>query len=157
MCPLKRCEGLGNEEGGADRNLAFAVSLLLGNLIIALCNPFRQPGNALLVLLRLRGKAQHKIQLHLIPAALKGIPGALKNHFLRKAFVNNIPQALGAGLRRKGNAALADILNLAHHIQRKSVNPQGRKGDIYALLTEIFHKVGHKLRKPGIIAGTEGA
>ena len=49
--PLERGEGLWNEEGGADCDLALSVSLVLRDLIIVLGNFFGQIGDALDILL----------------------------------------------------------------------------------------------------------
>ena len=49
--PLERREGLRNEEGGADCDLALSVSLVLRDLIIMLGDFFRQIGDALDILI----------------------------------------------------------------------------------------------------------
>ena len=65
--PLKRREGLRHKEGGAGHNLYFSISLVLGNIIICFRNLFRKQRDSLHILHGLRGKTQHKIQLHPVP------------------------------------------------------------------------------------------
>ena len=146
-CPLEGRKGLRHKEGGADRDLAFSVSLFLWDLIIAAGDFFRQVGDSLLVLFRLRGQAQHEIQLDLAPAALEGLSGPLQDHLLRQALVDHVPQTLGTGLRREGQAAFAHVLHLSHDIQGKRVDAQRRKGDIYPLISEGIDEEIHQLRK----------
>ena len=77
-CPLERCKRLRNEKGGTDRDLASAVPLLLGNSVIIACRrligKLRDRPHIRLCLGR---KSQHKVELDLIPAALKRHLGAV--------------------------------------------------------------------------------
>ena len=74
-------------------------------------------GDPFPVLVRLSRKTQHKIQLDLVPASVKGHGGSDHDVILRDAFVDDIPKPLGPGFRRKGQRALPDILHLLHDIQ----------------------------------------
>ena len=151
--PLERSERFRYKEGCTDNNLHFAVSLILGNLIISLCDLFRQMSDFLHVFLSLCGKPQHKVQFYAVPAALKGLSCAVQDIFLCESFIDNITHTLRTGLRSKSQAALADILYLFHDIQRKSIDTQRRQRNIdTAAVTFVDQKV-YQLRKLAVIAG----
>ena len=152
--PLEGGKGLWHKEGGACHDLDFAMALFFGyGVIIDLGDLFRQQGDALHILLLLCGQAQHKVQLYSIPASLKGLHGPLEDHFLCQSFVDHIPEPLGAGFRREGQAALFYILHLAHDIQGEGVNAQGRQGDIDLFCPAFLNEEIHQLRKMGVVAG----
>ena len=151
--PLEGREGLGDKEGGAGHDLNLALALILGNVIVGLRNLLGEKGDALHVLTGLRGLSQHKVELYPVPARRKGIPGTLENDLLREPLVDHVPKPLGAGLRREGDAALFYILHLAHHIQGKGVDAQGRQGNIDALAVEGVDEEIHQPLQLGVVAG----
>ena len=79
---------------------------------------------------------------------------ALQDDFLGQSLIDDIAHALGTGLRRKGQAALLDVLDLAHDIQGKGVDAQGRQGDIDTLILKFIDQEIHDaLADALIIAG----
>ena len=150
-CPLERGERLRDKERGACRNLAFSVSLIFRNLIVTLCDLFRQMRNSFDIILGLGRKAQHEIQFYFIPAALKRFSGSVENDFLGQTFINNIPHPLASRLRCEGQAALFDILYLAHNIEGKCVDSKRRKGNIDTFFRAAVDQIVDKLRKMAVI------
>ena len=144
--PLEGRKGFRHKEGGADGNLTFAIPLILGNFVVPFCNLFSQPRDRLLIFYRYRGLSQHKVKLHLLPAALEGLSGSFQNNFLGQSLVDHVPETLGTGLRRKGQAALADILYLAHDVQGKGVNAKGRQGNVDAFISKGVDEEIYQLR-----------
>ena len=156
--PLEGGEGLGHEEGGAGHHLHLPVALRLGDgVVVGLRHLLGEKSDSLDVLHRLRGKSHHKIELHPVPAALEGVGSAGEDGLLREPLVDHVPQPVGAGLRREGQAALLHILDLAHHVQGEGVNPQGGKGDIDPFPVVLFHQKVHQPLQLTVIAGTQGA
>ena len=144
--PLEGRKGLRHKEGRADADLALAVSLLFWYLVISdrdLIGKFR---NCAHILLRLRGQPQHKRELYLVPAALKGHAGPLQDILSGQSLVDHIPEPLGTGLRREGQTALSHVLHLAHHIQGKGVDPQGGQRNIDALAAALVNQEIDQLR-----------
>ena len=95
-------------------------------------------GNAFDVFLFLCGKPQHEIKLYFIPAAGKGFTGAFQNILLCQPLVDHITHSLGTGLRCEGQAALFDILNLTHNVQRKGIDTERRKGNVDPLTFTVI-------------------
>ena len=156
--PLEGGEGLGNEKGGAGHDLDLSGSLLLGHGFKEGGRDFvAQLGDAPDILLGFRGKAQHEIQLHPAPAALKGHGGSLQDDLLGQSLVDHVPQPLASGLRREGQAAFFHILHLSHDVQRKGVDAQGGKGNVHHFLPAGVHQEGDQLLQMGIVAGTQRA
>ena len=75
-----------------------------------------QFGNAQNVLVGLCGQAQHKVELDVVPAAFKRGGTGLQDLRLRHILVDSVAQALGTGLRRKGQTALAHLLQPQHQV-----------------------------------------
>ena len=109
-------------------------------------------GDPFPVLVRLGRKAQHKVQLDLVPASAKGHGGSDHDVILRDAFVDDIPKPLGPGFRCKGQRTLPDILHFLHDVQGEIVDSQGRKGDINGLSLKVADQILQKFRKSRIIA-----
>ena len=144
-CPLEWSKRLGDKKGGACGDLAFSISFLLGDLVISPGDLIRQPRNLFHIFFGLRRQAEHKIKLYLIPSSFKGLSGPFQYHLFCQPLVDHVPQTLGACLRRKCQAAFADILNLAHDIQRKGIDPKGRQGNIDSFLLKRFNQIGDQL------------
>ena len=77
----------------------------------------------------------------------------MKDIFLCKSLVDHIAETLGTGLRRKGKAAFLYILYLAHNVQRKGVNTQRRKGNIYCLIPELIDQEVYKFLQFTVVTG----
>ena len=152
-CPLERRERLWHEERAAGSHRYPAVSVLGIQFVIMHGHFLAEMGDALHVLLGLGRKAHHKVELYFVPTALECLLGAVENHFFRQSFVDHITHPLGSRLRRKGETALAHILHLAHHVQRKCVDTQGRQSDVDVLASEIINEIITQFRQMTIIAG----
>ena len=71
------------------------------------------------ILVRFRGQAEHEVELHIVPAALKGDGAGIEDLLLRDILVDGVAQTLRPGLRREGQAALAHLLQPQHEIAGK--------------------------------------
>ena len=101
--------------------------------------------NALHILLCLRGQSKHKIKLYLVPAAFKCLLAPFRITSSVSPLLMTSRSRWVAGLRCKGQAALFDVLHLAHNIQGKCIDPQGRQGDIYTFVLELINQEIYKL------------
>ena len=138
-CPLEWGKWLRYKERSGNGDHAFSVPLLLWNrIVIEFRDLLRKLRNRPAVLLRLGRLAQHKVQLHLIPASAKCICCTAQNVFFPQPLIDHIPHPLGTAFRRKGQRAFLHILHLAHDIQRKCINAQGRQGYIDILCLSVF-------------------
>ena len=108
------------------------------------------------VLVRFRGQTQHKIQLHGVIAACKRRAAGCQQLLLGHVFIDNIPQALGAGLRRKGQAGLAPLGQPLHKAHGKIIRPQAGERQIHMALPAKLLQIVAQLRELRIIAGAEG-
>ena len=88
-----------------------------------------------------------------VPSAFKGLSRAGEDHLFCQPLIDHIPQTLGTGLRREGQAAFAHVLHLSHDIQGKRVDAQRRKGDIYPLISKGIDEEIYQLRKLRVVAG----
>ena len=150
--PLERGKRLRNKEGSACHDLYFPVPLFLRNrLIVSLGYLIGQYSNAFDIFFRFCWQAKHKIQLYLVPATLECCGRTAKDIIDRKALVDDITHTLCTCFRCKGQGALLDILHLAHNVQRKSIDTQGRQGNIDLLSVTFFDQIVDKLRKLGVI------
>ena len=82
------------------------------------------------ILVRLRGQAEHEVELHIVPAALKGNGAGIEDLLLRDILIDGVAQALRTGLRRERQAALAHLLQPQHEIAGKIVRAQRRQREI---------------------------
>ena len=64
-----------------------------------------------------------------------------------------ISQSLGTRLRREGQAALLDILNLAHNVKGEGVDTQGRQGHVHAFAVEGIDQECYKLFQTSVVTG----
>ena len=152
--PLEGGEGLWNEEGGTRHDLDLAGALLLrhgfkegGRDLVA------KLGDAADILPGFRGKSQHEIELHPGPASFKGHSGTLQDDLLGQPLIDHVAQPLASRLRRESQTALLHILHLSHNVQRKGVDAQGRKGNVYHFFPAGVHQEGDQLLQMGVIAG----
>ena len=152
--PLERGKWLRNKEGGTCNDLHLSVSLVLRDLVILLRDLLGKQGDPFHIFDRLRRKSEHEIELYTVPAALERQRRTVQDIFLGKALIDDVSEALGACLRRKGKAALLDILHLAHNVEGERVDTQGRKGNIHALSVECVDQEGNKFLKAAVITGT---
>ena len=153
-CPLEGGEGLGDEERGARHNLDLAGAFLLRHgfkegsrdLVAKL-------GDAADILPGFRGKTQHEIKLHPGPAAFKGHCGSFQDDLLGQPLVDHVAQPLASRFRREGQTAFLHILYFSHDVQRKGIDAQRGKGNVYHFFPAGVHQEGNQLLQMGIIAG----
>ena len=88
---------LGHKGRGADLDIQ-SPAALLGDICLSLPH---QPDYAFHIFLRLRGQTQHEIKLDVVPAMLAGGRQSLDYHIIGQAFIDNTPETLAPGLRRK--------------------------------------------------------
>ena len=127
--PLERREGLRDEErcGQVDGE---APLLVAGVLLPGLDDLPDQLRDAQHVLVGLRGQAQHEIELHIVPAAGEGRGAGGQNLFLGDVFIDGVPEPLGSGLRREGQAAFPHPLDLQHQVPGEVIRPEGRQRQV---------------------------
>ena len=151
--PLERGERFGHKERGTGCDLAFSVPVFLRDLVISACHPVGQARDLFHILFRLCGESQHEVKFDLGPTAFKGLSCTRQDLFFCQPLVDHIPHPLGAGLRSESQAALADILNLAHDIQGKGVDTKGRKGNVDPPVFELFDQECDKVIQFRVVAG----
>ena len=151
--PLERSKWLRNEEGRTRNDLYLAVSLVLRDLVVLLRDLLGKQGDSLHVLHGLCRKTQHEIQLYTVPSALERQRRTVYDIFLCQSLIDNISQSLGTRLRSEGQAALLNILDLAHNVKGESVDTQGRQGDIDAFAVEGIDQECHKLLEASVVTG----
>ena len=123
LLPLERAVRLRHEAGRADRD-AHAARLVRRVHTPRVQHLIGQLRDAEHVLIRLCRQTEHEVELDAVPAALEGDAAGMEQVFLAHVFVDRIAQALRAGLRRKGQTALAHLLQTAHDVHRKIVRTQ---------------------------------
>ena len=116
-------------------------------------NFIHQVGNAEDVLIRLRRQAEHKVQLDVIPPALKGRRAGRQDFLLRDVFVDGVAQALRSGLRREGQSALAHLLELVHQLSGKVIRTQGRKRQVDLARRAVVQHPVRKFRQAAVVRG----
>ena len=113
--------------------------------------------NAQNILVSFRGQTQHKVELHIVPAAGKGIGAGAQDLILCQILVDHIPQALSTGFRRKGQTAFAHGLQLFHQLPGEIIRPQGGYRQIHPVLLAVRnHLIGQFLQPPIIRGGQAG-
>ena len=106
------------------------------------------------VLVRLCRQAEHKVELDVVPAAGKGRGAGGENLLFGDVFIDDVPQPLGTGLRCKGQAAFADLLQLLHQLIGEVVGPQrGQRHIDFPRRTEIQQSAGQRLELPVVRGG----
>ena len=105
--PLERREGLRHKRRRADRDGRALALLAVFGLIIPIDHLLAELRDAGDVLVGLGRQADHEIQLHLGPAVVEGDRNGPLELVLQHVLVDDIAQALRAGFRRKGEAALS--------------------------------------------------
>ena len=134
--PLEGAVRLGDEAGRADGYPHAA--LLIGRILPPDVQHLRgKVGDAAHVLIRLRGQAEHEIELDSVPAALEGYAAGVQQVVFRYVLVYDVAQALRPGLGREGQAAAPYLLQAAHELHGEVVRAQGgqREADILRLKT----------------------
>ena len=83
-----------------------------------------QVGNAGQVFIGFRRKAHHEVEFYRRPAVMEGIFTGGQKVFFGDALIDDVAQALGPRFRRKGQAALSDLLYLLGDVDGEAVDAQ---------------------------------
>ena len=153
--PLEGAVGLGDKAGSGDGDLHAPV-LVLRILPPAVEHLIGHLRDAHDVLVCLRGQAQHVIELHAVPAALKGDAAGVQQILLGDVLVDGVSQPLASALHGKGQAAFSHLLQPLHDLHGEVVRPQGRQGQADAPLLAVVQQPVTELREGSVVAGTEG-
>lgn len=146
--PLEGRVRLGYEARYGDRDLAI---VLVGHFAVEIEDLVGQVGDAGQVFVHFCRQAHHEIELDRGPAVFKGIFTGCQQIFFRNALVDNVAQALSPGFGRKGQAALADLLDLLGDIDGKAVDPQRWQADADFLALEFVQELVDQFGQAGII------
>ena len=86
--------------------------------------------NSLQILFRLRGLADHEVQLYQIPAFAESQIHRAEQILVGVGFVDYVPQPFGARLRRQGQARFSHVSCVGSDFRSERLRPQRRKGEI---------------------------
>ena len=118
--------GLRHEAGAADGHLHAAAFGVLGIGVVEVYHLLGGLGDALDVLHRLGGKAHHEVELDGGVAVGKGQRAGLFDLVPGDVLIDDVAQALGAGLSGKGQAALAHLGGFSMRLWEKlSIRREG--------------------------------
>ena len=118
--------GLGHKAGAANGHLHAASLGVVRILVVEVYHPLGGLGNTLDILHGLGGQAHHEVKLDRGVARVKGDGAGLFDLVPGDVFVDDIAQALGAGLGSKGQSALAHLGGLFNEALGEVVHAQGR-------------------------------
>ena len=119
--------GLRHEAGAADGHLHAAALGVLGIGVEQIDHFLSGLGDALDVLHRLGGKAHHEVELDGGVAVGKGQRAGLFDFVPGDVLIDDVAQALGAGLSGKGQAAFSHLGGFFNEALGEVVHPQDRK------------------------------
>ena len=156
LLPLEGCVGLGHEIGRG--HMDTKTTLAIGGILIPQIHDLtHQLGNAQNILVRFRRQTQHKVKLHIVPAAGESVGAGAKDLLFRQVLVDHIPQPLGTCLRCEGQAAFADGLELLHQFPGEIVRPERRHGQADAVILAVRdQRICQFLQSPVIGGGKTG-
>ena len=153
LFPLEGRVGLGDKVRRGDVN-AKAPFLVHGVFFPRQDHLVHQLRDAENILVRFRGQTQHKIELDIVPAAGKGVGTGRQNFVLGQIFVDDVPQALGSGLRCEGQAAFPTArLKPLHQVAGKIVRPEGGDGKADFILRAVGNQLVRQLFQSPVIGG----
>ena len=152
--PLERGLRLRHKAGGRRRNLDAARAVWRRHAP-AIGDVFAQLRHLVKIRVGLGRQTHHKVQLDVVPAALKGIGARREQIFFCDIFVDDIAQTLTARLRRKGQAALAHLLHALHQLHAEGVCAQRRQRQADAALFANIQQIIGELRQLGIVTGRQ--
>jgi hypothetical protein len=148
--PLEGRVRLGHERGHAHRDLATVVAAGLG---ASLPRAVPRPDDALHVFVFLGGKADHEVELHLLPTAREHALGRLEQLLFRDVLVHHVAHALRARFGREREAAGALRLHVVQHVLAQAVGAQRAHAHVHALPLEGLHGLLHQRRDGAVVGG----
>ena len=144
--------GLGDKAGTADGHL-HPTALGMRRIIVEVHDLLGRLGDALDVLHRLGGQAHHEVELDRGIAVGKRDGAGLFDLVPGDVLVDDIAQALGAGLGRKGQAALAHLGGLFDEALGEVVHAQRRQRQADVLLRCPLVQVVQQLFELAVVGG----
>ena len=144
--PLEGGVGLGREVGDGE------VELQPAQIAALLLEGAAGVGNAEHVGVGFAGQADHEVELHLAIAALHGGADASQQLGVGETLVHDVAQALGAGLRRKGEATLAGTAQDVGDVAVETVDPLAGQGEAHVLIRQAVAQL-HPHRRQGQVVG----
>ena len=151
--PLEGGVGLGHEEGGTAGHLAATLARYLIIFILHLTCQIRNGQHVIIIF---KGQANHKVQLHAVPAGLKGRSHSVHQILFRNALIDHVAHLLAACFRSKSQAAFAHSLNLLGNGHAKAVNAQGGQGNAHPVVLEFVNHVVYHGSKAGVVGTGKG-
>ena len=85
-------------------------------------------------------QTEHIVELDAVPTALEGDSAGIQQIFLGDVFVDHVAQALATALYGKGQAALANLLQLFHELHREVVRAQRGEREADAPRFTVFQQ-----------------
>ena len=128
--PLEGRVRLGHEDGDRSRDLHLALLAAPHHLATDLEHAVRGGRYRQDVLVGLGGKAHHEVELDAAPPMLEGVSRRALEVFLSHVLVDHVAEALGAGLRGKGETAALGTRGGVCHVHPKGV--EALRGDGHA-------------------------
>ena len=144
--PLEGGVGLGREI--ADREIQLQAAQI-GAIALQIAAGF---GNAEHVGVGLTGQADHEIELDLAVAVLHRRANAAQQLRVGEPLVNDVAQALAAGLRRKGEAGLAGAAKDMGDVLVEAIHPLAGQGQRHVLIGKPIAQL-HPHRWQGQVVG----
>ena len=144
--PLEGGVGLGREI--ADREIQLQTAQI-GAIALQIAAGF---GNAEHVGVGLTGQADHEIELDFAVAVLHRRANAAQQLPIGEPLVNDVAQALAAGLRRKGEAGLAGAAEDVGDVLVEAIHPLAGQGEGHVLVGEAIAQL-HPDRRQGQVVG----
>ena len=149
---LERRVRLWHKACHADRHLhAFALRAVWV-LIKQFYNALRRLGNALDVLQCFSGQAHHEIQLYRSIARIESKGTGFFYLLHSDVFIDDVTQALRAGLRRKCEAAFAHAGGFFYKRLRKIINAQAGQRHAHMLFARPFQHVVQQFFQLAVVA-----
>ncbi len=100
--------------------------------------------------------ADHEIELDTGPAAAVDLLGGAQQILGGDGFVDDVAQAIGGGLGRKGEAAAPPaFLEVPHQLDREGLDAQAGQADAELFVAVFGHNRLNQLADVAVVAGTE--
>jgi hypothetical protein len=149
--PLERGVRLGHKGGDRDIDVGPARRAPAAGL-----DPGREIDDPLQVGLFLGGKAHHEVELDQAPAEFEGAAALGQEIGLGDPLVDDPPEPFGAGLRRQGQAGLADLAEFGEHPVAQGADAQTGEGDPDAARFQIPDQVPEQRLDRAVVPGRQG-
>ncbi|CAI8242496.1 MAG: Uncharacterised protein [Prochlorococcus marinus str. MIT 9313] len=112
-------------------------------------------GNAKHILIRFARQSDHEVELDLAKAVLHRRADPLQQVGVRQTFIDNVPQALTASLRREGETGLTSTANDVSDIIIKAIDPLAGQLKGHILIRQTISQLHTNRWQSQVIAATE--